>query len=135
MDEDEDLSKLSKLSKLPKMSKMELSILRGVYQNKSIKKIANALSVDQGTIKESLMNLSSRGYVKYKVGILRDKYRLTEKGLNTLIQKDASVRRSVTSDTPLQDDKPIFKEYRPRRNSQKGEKKERKLIRKLKREG
>lgn len=81
MEEDKDSSKLSKL---------EISILKNLYRNRSTKKIAKALNMEHGTIKEALMNLSSKGYVKCHVGILKDRYKLTEDGLNTLIQKDAS---------------------------------------------
>ncbi len=115
------------------LSRLELSILRNLYRNRSTRKIAKSLNVDHETIKEALSDLSSKGYVKYHVGILKDRYKLTEDGFNTLTQKDAAVRRSVISGTPLQEDEPIFKEYRPEK--QKGKKKERKIIRKLKREG
>lgn len=117
------------------LSKLELSILKNLYRNRSPKKIAKTINIDHETIKETLLNLSSKGYVKYHVGILKDRYKLTEAGFNILIQKDASFRRSVTSGTPLQEDKPIFKEYRPGKSHKGTGKKERKLIRKLKREG
>ncbi len=122
----------------PNLSRLEISILRNLYRNRSTKKIARTLNVDHETVKEALMNLSSKGYVKYQVGILRDRYKLTEDGFNTLTERDASVRRSVNSNTPLKEDEPVFKEYRPKfRKGEKkdGEKKKRKLIRKLKREG
>lgn len=115
------------------LSKLEISILKNLYRNRSPRKIAKAMNMDLGNIKEALSDLSTKGYVKYHVGILKDRYKLTESGFNTLMERDASVRRSVASNTPLKEDEPIFKEYRP--DPQKGEKKERKLIRKLKREG
>ncbi|MFO7966186.1 MAG: hypothetical protein R6U44_01120 [Archaeoglobaceae archaeon] len=118
---------------LSNLSRLELSILRDLYRNRSTKKIAKNLNIDHEAIKEALSDLSSKGYAKYNVGILKDRYKLTEKGFNTLMEKDASVRRSVTSGNPLHEDEPVFKEYRT--DDRKEEKKNRKLIRKLKREG
>lgn len=86
------------------LSKLELSILKDLYRNRGPRKIAKILNTDHEPAKENLSDLSSKGYVKYNVGILKDKYKPTEKGLNILIQKDASVRKSITSNTPLQED-------------------------------